>query len=121
MERKKFIIITAIIVLASVLAIAFGIWGDMLRSLVYKSQSEFYPTKVTDDDIGKKYRIPVFEGTLDVEPENLYLLVVADPDATEENYISFWFGLDMKNVGAEKPDKLLTAAENYEECYGNTA
>lgn len=117
MERKKSIIITSIIFLASVLVIAFGIWGDTLQDFMYKSQSEFYPTKVTDDDIGKKYRIPVFEGILDAETENLYLLVVADPDATEENYISFWFGLDMKNTGTEKAGKLLEAAENCEECY----
>lgn len=65
MQRKKAIILTAIIVLVSVLLISFGIWGDMLQSYVYRSQREFYPTKVTDDDIGEKYRIPIFDA-LDV-------------------------------------------------------
>ena len=117
MERKKSIIITAIIFLVSVLAIAFGICGDMLRSFVYKSQIEFYPTKVTDNDIGKKYRIPVFEGTQDIKLDNLYLLAVTDPDVTEDNYISFWFGLDMKGTALEKTETLLSLSENCEECY----
>lgn len=116
-RNKKAIIITAIIISASVLLIAFGIWGDMLLSFGYQSQSEFYPTKASDNDIGKKYRIPIFDGTLDVEPENFYLQVVADPDVAEENYKAFWLGLDMKKVGPKKAGMLLTAAENREECY----
>lgn len=116
-RNKKPIIITALIISASVLLIAFGIWGCMLRSFGYRSQSEFYPTKVTDNDIGKEYRIPIFDGTLDVELENLYLQVVADPDVTEENYIYFWFGLDMEKISPKKAGMFLSAAENWEECY----
>lgn len=117
MSRKKSIVITAIIILASVLLIAFGIWGGMLRSAAYKSYNVFYPTKVTDDDIGKKYRIANIESALDAMTDSFYLLVIADPDVTEENYISFWFGLDMQKVGAQKADMLLTAAGEDEECY----
>lgn len=116
-RNKKAIIITAIIISVSVMLIAYGIWGDMLRSLVYQGQREFYPTKVSDDDMGKKYRIPVFNGTIDAEQENFYLQVVTDPDVTEENYKAFWFGLDMKRVGQKKAGMLLTAAESCEECY----
>lgn len=116
-RNKKAIIITAVIIIASVLLMAFGIWGDMLRGFVYQAQKEFYPTKVTDNAIGKKYRIPIFEGTIDAEIDNLYLQVVTDPNVTEENYKAFWFGLDMKRVGQKKAGMLLSAAENWEECY----
>lgn len=116
-RTKKSIIITAVIIIASVLLIAFGISGDMLRSFAYQSEREFYPTKVTDDDIGKKYRIPILDGTLDVEPEKLYLQVVADPDVSEENYIAFWFGLNMGKIGSKKAGIFLSAAENGEEFY----
>ena len=117
LSRKKSIIITAIIFIASVLLIAFGIWGGMLRSAAYKSHNVFYPTKVTDDDIGKKYRIANIEGALDAMTDSFYLLVITDPDVTEENYTSFWFGLDMQKVGTQEADMLLTAAGEYEECY----
>ncbi|MGN0657340.1 MAG: carcinine hydrolase/isopenicillin-N N-acyltransferase family protein [Ruminiclostridium sp.] len=116
-RNKKAIIITAIMILASVLLIALGIWGDILQSFGYQSQSEFYPTKVTDGDIGKKYRIPVFDGTLDVELDNFFLQVVADPDVTEENYKAFWFGLDMNNTVSKKAVMFESAVENREECY----
>lgn len=116
-RNKKAIIITAVIILTSVLLIALGIWGDMLLSFIASSQRDFYPTKVIDDDIGKKYRVPAYNGTIDAEPENFYLQVVTDPDMTEENYKAFWLGLDMKKVGPKEAGILLTAEENYEECY----
>ncbi|MGN0608210.1 MAG: carcinine hydrolase/isopenicillin-N N-acyltransferase family protein [Oscillospiraceae bacterium] len=116
-RNKKAIIITAIIILASVLLIAFGIWGDMIRNYVYRSKEEFYPTKVTADNIGKKYRIAIIEATIDVEPENFYFQVLADPNVSEENYEAFWFGLDMRKIAQKEAAMLLSASENCEECY----
>lgn len=108
---------TAIIILASLLLIAFGIWGDTLQSILYPSQSEFYPTKVSDNDIGRKYRFSAIEGTLDTDIEKFCLQVLTDPDVTEENYKAFWFGLDMKKINGKKVSAFLSAVENFEECY----
>lgn len=116
-KNYKSIIITAIIIIASVMLIVFGIWGDMLRSFLYSSQNEFYPTKVTDNDIGKKYRVPVIDVVFDTGLDNFYFQAMADPDVTEENYKAFWFGLDMENIPSKKTDSFKAAAENGEECY----
>ena len=118
MERnKKAIIITALLIIVSVLLIAFGLWGDMLRSFGYQSQSGFYPTKVTDNDIGKKYRIPFFGDTLDGELENYYFQALADPNVSEENYKAFWFGLDINKLDPEKAVLFSSPLEIEEECY----
>ena len=117
MERnKKAVVITAVLIIVSVSLIVFGICGDTIRNFVYQSQREYYPTKITDNDIGKKYRVPVLNGVLDVKPENFYLQAVADPDVTEENYIAFWFGLDMGKISPKKTAMFLSAAANCEEC-----
>lgn len=118
MQRNiKAVIITAIIILVSLLLMALGIWGDMLRSFLYSSKNEFYPTKVTDADIGKKYRLPVIDVVFDTGLDNFYFQAMADPDVNEDNYKAFWFGLDMENIPSKKTDSFKSDAENGEECY----
>ena len=52
---------------------------------------------------------------MDTLADSFYFTAMADPDITEENYISFWFGLDMTNIEPEKAVALT--AENDEEHY----
>lgn len=113
----KAVIITAAIIFAAAAAIVFGACGEKLLSGLYQSRSGFYPSEITDGDIGAKRLISASDSAVDVNARDFYFLTLADPDVSEDDYAALWFGLDITNINIQRAEKLRAALKYGDECY----
>lgn len=109
-RNKKAIIVAALVFVAAILLIAYGIWGGKLQEKFSKKSDDFYPSRITDENIGEKINLSFNGGDIDysiLDIKDLYLYITEDPDADyeAEDYAAYWYGLDVSNLGGT--DKTL--------------
>ena len=104
-RNKKAIVITACIMLAGILLV---VWGLCCNTIMGWFGKPFYPSQITSDDVGKKCTIQLSEETYGIQVDGFYLLCLADPGVSDEDYIGYWCTFDVSSLSSDDLIKFNT-------------
>lgn len=97
-RSKKAIAICLLVMLFGIIFILISFWGDLFLSFVY---SEFDPSVVTSEDVGKSFVITYQEDMLEVDENGPYI-VTFYKEIGDEEYLTYFYVFDVSKLDSEE-------------------